>query len=519
MTDPGLHALDWAVIVGYLVALAGVAWWARRPSATTGDYFLGGRDIPWWASACSFVATALSAATFVGVPVVAYGGDLSYLSANIAALIAIAVVAFVFLPVLFRSGVDTVYGLLGQRFGPGAAQAASIAFLIGRVFASGARLFIAALAVAFLLNVDAGAVVSPGVVAGTVVVLVLCGLGYSLFGGIRCVVWTDVFQAGLFVVAAATTIVVLLGMIEAPFSELVAAWNAEDKLQVFKLGLAPPGADGTAPGFFHPANVFSLPSLVLGMALINLGAYGTDQDLTQRLLACRDARRGAQSAITAVLMAIPITFLFLAVGLLLWVFYTQGVLTGADAPAGPDAEKRLLFPGFIAYHLPIGLRGLLTAGLLAAAISGLTSELNAMGSTFVADCYRSWVRGRDEKHYLRVGRWAVLGSAAALALFAIGCLAWQKQDSGADLLSFALGVMGFAYAGLVGVFLCALLTPRGSVWSACAGMALGSACYAVTKFSPINAELAFTWQMCIATVVSFAVCCLGRRAARSVDDV
>lgn len=507
---PGLGALDYLVLVGYFAALALVAWRARRPNANAEDYFLGGHGIPWWAAACSFVATALSAATFVGVPNAGYGGDLSYLSANIAALIAIAVVAFLFLPAFFARGVGTVYGLLGQRFGPGAAQAASIAFLIGRIFASGARLFIAGLALAYLVTLDA---TSEGAVAVAVVVLVICGLAYAYVGGLRAVIWTDVLQAGIFVVAALSVIWVLLDRIEAPLGEVVAALgdpggDAPSKLTVFKLGLQPAGeGEGVLAAFFHPRNVFSLPSLILGMALINLGAYGTDQDMAQRLLACRDARAGARSAMSAVVMAIPITFLFLAVGSLLWVFYQRPDLVGGGAVLmEPEATERLQFPAFIAHHLPAGLRGLLTAGLLAAAVSGLTSELNAMGSTFTGDCYRTWVRGRDEAHYLRVGRLAVIGSAAALALFAVGCLWWQQADSGSNLLDFALGVMGFAYSGLVGVFLAALLTRRGTSLTAIAGMAAGSACYAATKFSVVNDHVAFTWQMVVATALAFIIC-------------
>lgn len=521
----GLGILDWLVLATYFGGLAVVAWSVRprQRAQTTEDYFLAGRTIPTWAAAVSFLATAISAATFIGVPQISYGGNLTYLSTNIGAILAIIVVAVLFIPAFYRAGVTTVYGLLGQRFGPGAAEAAGWTFLVGRVFASGVRLYIASIPIAVLL---AGSTtgIHEGLKLGAIVVLVIAGVGYAYLGGIRAVIWTDVVQAFLFVGAAVAAIAMLLWAIPAPMSEIHDALAspggdpAKSKLTVFDLRVG----EG-----FDPGNEFQLWAILFGISLINLGAYGTDQDLAQRLLTCKDAKRGARSAIGAALIAVPVTFLFLAIGLLLHIFYQRPDLMGAAAPAMlPDGSQRV-FVHYILYEMPIGMKGLMLAGVLAAAVSSLSSEVNAMSSTFVADCYRRFARDRDDAHYVRVGRIGVIVAGCALGGFAWMCV-WWDQGGTKLLIPFALKVMAFAYSGLVAVFLVALITRRGNTPSAIAALATGFLIIFVLQIGRgpdggwnmnehwlsqrlFGTNLAFPWQMLIATTIAFGVCCLGRR--------
>src|ERR1700722_11752088 len=143
--------LDWGVLVGYfaLVTLVGLA--VARKDQNTDEYFLGDRSIPTWAAALSIVATMLSAATFVGVPDAAYSGDLSYLSLSLGGIIAVFVVAFLFIPRLYHAGTVTIYGYIAQRYGETARLAVSCMFILGRLLASGSRLFMAAIPVCLLM--------------------------------------------------------------------------------------------------------------------------------------------------------------------------------------------------------------------------------------------------------------------------------------------------------------------------------------------------------------------------------
>ncbi|TVR13631.1 MAG: hypothetical protein EA401_06385 [Planctomycetota bacterium] len=515
----GLGFVDWLVLLSYLGIVSWVAWRSGRAhrqvihdDGDTADYVLAGRSIPAWAAAVSFMATALSAATFIGLPNKGRAEDLTYLAANIAAFIAIAVVALVFIPLYYRHRVQTVYGLLGLRFGPAAAWTAGAFFILGRLLGSGARLFIAGGAVAFLLAPDAQSV--WGLMVAAIVVMALVASLLVFIGGMRSVIWTDVCQAAVFVLAASVVIGVLLWRI--PLDVVGILGHLADpgpgepsKLRLFESGFAS----------LDPAHSYSLLAIVIGLSLINLGAYGTDQDMTQRLLTCRDARSGARSAIMAVLLAIPVTTLFMAVGMLLWIFYDRPDIMGNAAPSYDPADNPFIFAVFIARELPSGLAGLMTAGLLAAAISGLTSEINAIGSTAMSDCYRPLVHNRSSRHYIWVTRIASVAAAMGLALTAILCISWQARGVG-DLIDFALMVMMFCYSGLVAVFLCAVCSRRGRSASAVAALFTGLIAVIVMQFvplqrlglvpgdgaTPVSAVLAFPFQMTVATGLAYMVC-------------
>lgn len=508
----GLGPVDLLALLAYFGLLAVIAWRARPRGNTTDDYFLAGRSIPAWAAACSFMATALSAATFLGAPQEGYQVGLTYLVANLAAIVGIAVVIMLFIPAFYRAGVTTVYGYLRLRFGTSASVGAGVTFLIGRLLASGARLYIAAIALAFLVNPTAEQ--SMWLPCLMVVVLVLAAMAYVTIGGIRSVIWTDVCQTAVFVGAAIAVIVLILQRIPADLSSVVSALHAGGEDGVSRFTLAP-------GGFFDISRTepFSLPAIIFGLSLINLGAYGTDQDLAQRLLTCRDAKQGARSAMLAITFAIPVTLLFLVVGMLLWVFYSQPELMGDAAPPEPAVANKYIFLVFIVEQLPAGLAGLISAGLLATAVSSLTSELNALSATAVSDCYVVFRPESSEAQRMRMARFGIVAAGLGLALVAVLCLYWQK-DSDESLIRFALRVMGYAYAGLVGVYLCALTTRRGNARSAMLALIVGFAAECFWTFGPFAGELAFTWVMLWSTAAAFLCCFLGTptAAAGAVAD-
>ncbi|MBI1375832.1 MAG: sodium:solute symporter [Phycisphaera sp.] len=521
-TLAAFQTLDWFVLGGYFVMLAGSGWWlSLRKQEGTDDYFLARHGMPAWAVAFSIVATALSAATFLGGPQQAYAGDLTYLSANLGVIAAVILVAVFFVPAFYKHGVATVYELLERRIGPRTKIAASGVFMLGRVFASGARIFIAAIPAAMIVF---GVNATTTHLLLAIDVLVVVGIAYTLAGGIRSVIWSDVIQLLVFVGAAATALFVLIHRIPAGFGEVVdvlqhPGGNTPSKLAVFKSGVdpqSPLGIDWT--------NSYTLITAMTGLLLLNIGAYGTDQDLAQRMLTCRSSMKGSMSAIASIAINIPVTLLFMVVGLGLYVFYQRPDLMGDAAPGYAPGGGEKVFATFILRELPPGVTGLAMAGLFAAGLSSLNSALNAMSSTFVSDFYKPACPGRDEKHYLAVGRLAVVGWGVVLGAFACICVYWQRAI-GSTLIDFALMVMVFAYAGLVAVFLTAIFTRRGSELSAIAALVVGFVTVLTLNWQPWVGEdgagkltIAFPWQMLIATTLAFGVACSGRRSAALADD-
>lgn len=466
-----MSLLDWLVLGAYSLLLVVTGWWFNRRSTNdTNDYFLGGRQMPVWAVAVSVVATSLSAATFVGGPQQAYANNLTYLSSNIGMILAAVVVAWLVIPKLYATDVATPYGLLEKRFGPRARRSAAIAFLLGRVMASGSRIYIIGIPAALILFGDAsgGSVAIP---ASQIVIAVglmaAVGVVYTLVGGVRSVIWTDVVQMVVFVVAVAGAILLLLARIPG---------GAPAAYEALKHASAP---DGTAKLTLIDTSInftsnYTLLASCTAFVLMGIASFGLDQDMTQRMLTCSSAPRGAASVIIATIGGVPVVAMFMAVGLLLYVFYQRPEIMGDETPGYLVDDSRQVFLWFILRELPAGLRGLMFAGLFAAGLSSLNSALNSMSSTVVNDFYKEIRPNRSERHYLLIGRIGVVVWGVILGGFAVVCIYWQRSGE-QTLIDFALGVMTFAYSGLLGVFATALLTRRGSSNSTVAALVVGAA--------------------------------------------
>jgi Na+/proline symporter len=243
-----------------------------------------------------------------------------------------------------------------------------------------------------------------------------------------------------------------------------------------------------------------------------------DQDMTQRALACKNAKEAQRSLMMSIYMTIPVAILFLFIGLLLYLFYKHPELSGlnADVVQKFDGEKITIFMYYILHEMPEGMRGLVTVGAVAAALSSSNSVLGAMSSVAVEDLYKPWKQKQgvtDEMHFVKAGRMAVLFFAVALSLMAMLSYYWQRYTD-LPLLSFALGVMAFAYTGLLGVYAAAIFTKRGSAVTV--PLALIGGFLTVLFLQPyvlgtvFGFKLGFAWQIVAGTVVAFAIMMSGK---------
>ncbi|MCP4527871.1 MAG: sodium/solute symporter [Aestuariibacter sp.] len=501
-------------LYGLLLAVSG--WYFNRKAATTSDYFLGGNAMPIWMVAISVLATSQSAATFLGGPDQGYRGNLTYLATNLGAFIAAFFVARFLIPRFYALNVYTVYELLENRFGESAKQQAGLMYLFGRVFASGARLYMAALAVAMILfgNIDASSVISA------TLLISIIGLVYSVYGGIRTVIYSDVMQAFTYISAAVAVIIALWLAIPADFNTVIQALQSPadgpSKLLLFDTRTD-----------FSPGGVFTLLSVFTGFVLLNIAAFGLDQDMTQRVLTCKNAQEGAKAMLLSVVMVIPVMLLFIIIGLLLYVYYQRpDIMSMSNGAPVPEfaGEPVTIFMYYVLTDLPTGLKGLVTIGILAAALSTLNSGLNSMSSVLIQDLYRPWKLKRHascaEEHFVSAGRIAMAFVALALALMACLCYYWQ-QYSDTPLLQFALGVMVFSYSGLLGVYFITLFTQRGSPASVLAALIVGFIIplllqpYIMEWYLPesLRFSLGFTWQLVIGTLIAGVVCAIGQQTS------
>lgn len=474
--------LDWLVFGSYFLVLAiSSILLSRNKINSSREYFLSPNSMPMFAVAISVLATSQSAATFLGAPEFSYTHDFTFIGFYFSALLAVIFVAFVLIPKYYEMKAVTVYELLENRYGESAKKQAGIMFLIGRVLASGARLYIGALAISMILFNDIIFVH----VAISILILVFGALAYTYFGGVRSVILSDIIQAFTYVGAGIAVLIFLYYSLDS--TNIFTTLAKYDKLNFIDTSL-----DGK----------FSVIGLLSGWLLLNIAAFGLDQDMTQRVLSCKNKNEAAKSLIISILLTIPVVLLFLAIGALLFVFYLQ-----SDVTQSFEGEKITIFMYYILNEMPEGLRGLVTVGAIAAALSSTNSVLGAMASVAVEDLYKPWKLKQgtiDEYHFVKASRLAVIFFAVVLSIMAMISYFWQHY-SDLSLLSFALGVMAFAYTGLLGVYFSAVFTSRGN--SRTVPLALIGGFISVLSFQPytFGISIGFSWQIVIGTTVAFII--------------
>lgn len=450
-----MQLLDLAIILAYLVAVVAAGAWFGRRQSTTSRYFLAGGNVPWWAIAASIVATETSTITFISVPGIAYarGGNFTFLQLVLGYLCGRVVICFVFMPAYFRGSLVTVYELLQKRFGTRVKALAASLFIIMRTIADGVRLLLTAIVLgavyrAFVESADLSTAIQTSIVAIGLVMIV-----FTFMGGMEAVVWIEVVQLFIYIAGAAGAAIVLAQKIPGGLDTVLALGAVNGKFQVFDFTLD-----------FTRSYVFW--SGLIGGCFLTMSTHGTDQYLVQRYLCTNSARKASIALLTsgAVVLAQFIGFLF--IGVMLFAFY-KGV---------PFAATDQVFPDFITRHLPSGLAGLVVAAIFAAAMS---SSLNSIAATFVADLYAPAVPGRGDAHYLKVSR--IVTVIAGLTQIGVGLAMHSQRRSALDA---ALLVASLINGPILGVFLLGALrrgTPRSGLSGMTAGIAVVLTVWLATK--------------------------------------
>jgi SSS family solute:Na+ symporter len=425
-----LHPVDYVIICVYLIGVVIFGIKSAGKQQTTKDYFMGSKELPWWAICFSIVATETSTLTVIGIPAVAYGGSMTFFQLTFGYLAGRAIVAFVFLPRYMRGEMQTAYTFLGERFGTGMQRMSSVTFLATRLLADGVRLFATAIPIRIIATSAGFDLGYPVIILGIGILTAL----YTYVGGFKAVVWMDVVQMTLYVVGALLTIGLLLfNLPDGAISTLIASGKTQVFFSDFALR-----AILTEP--------YVLITALVGGGIFSMASHGTDQLIVQRLLSCKSLLDARKAIIGSALFVMGQFAVFLTVGALLWTYYG-----GADIAGLGLSRLDEVFPKYIVEQLPVGIAGLVLAGILAAAMSTLSSSLNALASSSMNDILGSRIGHLDPSAQLRLSRWMTLGWAVVFVLFAT---LFQNMQN--PVVELGLSIASFTYGALLGAFLLGL---------------------------------------------------------------
>jgi SSS family solute:Na+ symporter len=473
---------DYSVLLVLLGLLIFVGIYFGREEKSTDDFFLGGRKIPWWAACLSFVATEISAVTLIAVPAVAYMENWEYAQFFIGSFLARVVIAFLFIPAFYHYNCTSIYEFLKHRFGQETQIAGSILFFITRLLASGVRLMVACLAVSILI----GWPIMPTILLFSVICIL-----YIAWGGIKAVVWTNVVQALTFTVAGAVAIGFLLTRIDGGAAAVVGLAGSAGKLKIFNWGpaLSESGLAGFLKSLFSDPNIFVLATLngLFG----SMAAFGTDQEIMQRLLTVETRRESQKTMLLTPIGSFLVMIIFLFIGACLYAFYAQN--PGMPLPGKMDN----IFPHFIEQAMPPMMRGLMLAAIVMASID---SPLGSLTSSFVTDIYRPVIfKSGTERHYLLISRVSVVIFGIILAFIAYFFSYFEK------FLWLAFKIGGVTYGSLLGVFLLGLLTKRrGNRVNVVAMVLAALGMLVLLILSEKNIfPIGWTWLLLIGTMLTF----------------
>lgn len=485
--------LDTTIIVIYFIVVITVGIVLGRREKNMKDFIVGGRSVPWIPILFSIIATEVSAATFLATPALGFSENFNYLQFGLGGIVGRIFVAYIFLTVFYTLNCYTVYQYLEHRFGPITRSAAVLLFLVMRILGSGVRLLIASSAFSILFDIP---------FVATLMLFTLAAVIYTIIGGIKAIIWTDVIQACVFIIAGLTMIAYLLTVLG--FAQIWDFAQQAGKLEIFHWQPSQAHyADGGWSAWFSDP-------LLIYLALLNsffttTAAFGTDQDMAQRMLTGKNVQHVRFSLILSGIISLPIAACFLFIGLGLYAFYQiypDPALPQILVAGQQTVNAEQIFPHFIRYVLPSGLKGLLLIGVIAVAMSSLDSAMGALGSIATVDLYKRFCyRNASERHYLMMSRIFVLIFAIILAAVAYSFKGSQS------FIWLVFKVASIGYGALLGVFLAGLLTNRGTETSNLTAI-ISSCLVTVTLLLLIEnnlINLAWTWIIIIGTLVTFTL--------------
>ncbi len=541
-----MSSVDWVVLIASLVGIVGYGLYKSRGQQTTESYLLGGKSMRWWVIGLSIMATQASAITFIGTTGQGYADGLRFVQFYFGLPIAMVIICAVAAPAFHRSGVYTAYEYLEKKFDSKTRTLASAVFLVQRGLGVGLALYAPAVVMAVILQWSE---------QSTILIMALIVVVYTVIGGIKAVMWTDVQQMlVMFLGLVAAFMAAVYGMpTDVGFGDALRLAGEAGRLQAINLEL-------------NFDDRYNLWSGLIGGSFLALAYFGTDQSQVQRYLTARSLRDSRFSLLFNAVVKVPLQFVILLTGAMVFVFFlfiqppalfnpATAATLEANAPqeltaaqqryddafeqrreaalalASADGlgqrmsfkraqdtldrargdvialaerttgeaynDTNYVFLTFVTRHLPVGLVGLIIAAVFAAAMSTISAELNSLATASVIDHYQRYLKpNASDQHYAFAARVATAFWGVYAAVFAT--FAGQLGS-----LIEAVNMIGsLFYGAMLGVFVLAFAPWKISGTGAFLGIIAGLAAVAATR---TFTDVTFLWFNVIGTLVTVTV--------------
>jgi len=504
------NAGDWGIILAYLLGIIALGVWFGKDQQNTRDYFLGGKNIPWWGIGLSIVAAETSALTIIGVPAMAYGGNIAFLEMVIGYVIARVILAIVLVPHYFKGEIYSPYELFAGAFGPAARQTAGGFFLISETLAAGVRVYVASIPVKLMLGDRVLKFGTNDPILGAILLFVLLSLLYTYIGGVKAVIWTDAVQFGLFLLGGLFALWYIPSLVEGGTHAVLTQAAQAGKLHWLNVMPAP----GVSWAKFLLGAPFNIWMGVIGGTVITMSSHGAEQLIVQRVLACKNVTDGRKALALSAVLILPLFFIFLLVGAMLWVFYqshTFQIPLPEPRPGSGIKANDFIFPIFMMTEVPHVLKGFLIVAILSAAMSSVSSALTSLASVSTMDFVRHAMRERSERFYLRFSKISTVAWAAALILIAYVS---RKVEF---VLNAAFSLRGLTSGALLGGLALAVFWKKGRGAPLIVGMLISLVVMTGIQLLPkldstrnlwmstVGAEIFWPWYTLIGAVVTIGM--------------
>ena len=471
------RTVDYVIIAAYLIGVAIFGAIKGGKQKSSHDYFLGAKSVPWWAVCFSIVAAETSTLTFISIPGLAYLTNLNFLQVTFGYLIGRIIIALYFLPAYYKGDLTTAYEFLENRFGSKTRSLSSIVFIFTRMAADGVRLFATAIPLKLMLDIS---------YPTAIIIIAIIALTYTYMGGVKGVIWVDVIQMVIYLGGAAIALgFLILNFLPEGFNSIISASQADNKMQFINWGFS----GGIKEFFTDPYTLFGG---LLGGAFLSMASHGTDQLIVQRLLTIKSLKESRKAIVGSGLLVIIQFAIFLFAGLALYAYYGTYELNTLGISKSDE-----IFPLFIINKLPVGISGIIIAGLFAAALSTLAGSMSALASSTMLDLYKPFSGINDTIKELKISRYFTIMWAVLL----VGS-AFFFMSSSQTVVELALSIASFTYGGLLGTFILGLINKKATQEDALAGF-IGGIFIMITVIS--LQLVAWTWYTLVGVIATVGI--------------